>query len=245
VIRALAVIAAVALAPGAALADDSAEHIAERGFAAYDRGEYATAISYFEQAYDKAPAPGLLYNIAQAYRKLGTSGCERALEYYERYRDALAEAGKPVGEGLRARIVEMESCVGTGESEPELEPEPQPQIALTAEPPASPRRRAGWILVIGGAAAGATAIVTGALALDRESDLNAQCENEVCPPALEGRVRGYDRLRFAAFASGAVGAAAVATGAYLLWSSQRPESAKATSVQPVVGRGTIGVRCEF
>ena len=112
--RALVVIAVLALAPLAAHAGSEAKEIAERGFAAYDRGEYATAISYFEQAYEVDPTPGLLFNIAQAYRKLGVSGCEPALEYYRRYSAALTESGVPIHEGLRARIVEMQACVESG-----------------------------------------------------------------------------------------------------------------------------------
>lgn len=250
--RALVVIAALALAPAAAFADSEAEATAERGFAAYDRGDYAAAISYFEQAYESAPTPGLLFNIAQSYRKLGATGCERALEYYRRYREALTDSGKPVAEGLEARIVEMEACVesaaASDSGDQPVADEPQVQVDATGADraqPGSSRRLAGWILLGGAAAAVAIAAVTGKMALDRHSDLSSSCPDDVCAPALQGRVTNYNRLRYTAFASGAVGVAALAVGGYLLLSSKRSESAAGVAVQPVIGAGSIGVRCEF
>jgi tetratricopeptide (TPR) repeat protein len=234
----------LALATPGALADPEARKLADRGFDAFDRGEYATAISYFERAYELAPKAGLLFNIAQSYRKLGASGCERALEYYRRYRDALAERGDPIDEGLRARIVEMQACVDGAEPEPAPEPDTSPAPLTVEAPPPSSRRTTGWILAGAGAAAIAAAAITGGLALDRESDLEPLCPDGVCPPQLADYVQGYDRLRFTALAAGAAGLAALAAGGYLLWRSAPAGSATGV-VGPAFGRATIGVRCAF
>ena len=91
----------------------------------------------------------------------------------------------------------------------------------------------------------AAAGVTGSLALDRESDLSSRCSNNLCPPSLEDRVRSYDRLRLAAFASGAIGAVALAVGGYLLSSAKRSKPAPRAGIQLVLGHNTVGVRCEL
>jgi tetratricopeptide (TPR) repeat protein len=246
-VRAVVVIVIVALAPVTAHADPGAKETAEKGFAAYDRGDYAAAISYFEGAYEVDPTAGLLFNIAQAYRQLGPSGCERALDYYERYRTALDDSGAPIKESLKARIIEMKACVESG-SAPADDPdkgEPVVNLEQSAKPATSSRRLVGWLLLGGGGIAIATAAATGALALDRQSDLSSRCTNDVCPPSLEGRVRGYNRLRVATFTAGTVGVVALAVGGYLLYSSNRTEPAVQASVQPVVGYNTVGIRCEF
>jgi len=258
-VRAVVIIAVLALAPLAAHAGPEAEKIAEQGFAAYDRGEYATAISYFERAYEVDANPGLLFNIAQAYRKLGVPGCERALAYYRRYRDALAESGAPVHEGLHARIVEMQACVESGVArdpggESADDRPAMGDLGAGGSPgpgdvrSTSASRRTGWIVVGGGAVAMVAAGVTGALALDRESQLSSRCANNVCPSSIAGQVRDYNRLRYAAFGSGAVAVTALAVGGYLLLrsdGSKPSELALRAGIQPVFGRDTVGVRCAF
>jgi len=88
---AIIVTASLALAPVAARADEvataavpaKARTLAERGRAAHDAGDYATAIAAFTQAYAMAPAPALLFNLAQAYRLQGD--CDDAAVMYRRY----------------------------------------------------------------------------------------------------------------------------------------------------------------
>lgn len=85
------VVAALAV-PAAARADESvssvpakARSLAEKGRAAHDAGDYQTAIAAFTQAYAMAPAPALLFNLAQAYRLSGN--CDDAALMYRRYLD--------------------------------------------------------------------------------------------------------------------------------------------------------------
>src|SRR5690606_28579845 len=49
----------------------------------HDRGDYARAIAAFKEAYVLAPSPGLLFNLAQAYRLRGN--CDDAALMYRRY----------------------------------------------------------------------------------------------------------------------------------------------------------------
>jgi tetratricopeptide (TPR) repeat protein len=89
----LALLVAVTLAaPATARADEiassvpaKARSLAEKGRAAHDRGDYNGAIVAFTQAYAMAPAPALLFNMAQAYRLQGN--CDDAALMYRRYLD--------------------------------------------------------------------------------------------------------------------------------------------------------------
>jgi tetratricopeptide (TPR) repeat protein len=89
----LALLVAVTLAaPAAARADEAASSVpakaralADKGRAAHDAGDYNGAIVAFTQAYAMAPAPALLFNLAQAYRLQGN--CDDAALMYRRYLD--------------------------------------------------------------------------------------------------------------------------------------------------------------
>lgn len=90
--RTLAVVAALSTAPAAARADEpvppdeipaKARSLAEHGRAFHDAGDYGNAIIAFKEAYVMAPSPGLLFNLAQAYRLQGN--CDDAAMMYRRY----------------------------------------------------------------------------------------------------------------------------------------------------------------
>jgi tetratricopeptide (TPR) repeat protein len=70
-------------------ADKAREHYGV-GLRAFDLGKYDEAISEFEEAYRYKDAPGLLYNIAQAYRLSNRS--EEALRYYRTYLERKPDA---------------------------------------------------------------------------------------------------------------------------------------------------------
>src|SRR5690349_15298118 len=84
----------LAAAPRASMGDalraaqipDKARHLAERGRALHDAGNYTDAIAAFREAYVLAPSPGLLFNIAQSYRLAGR--CDDAAWMYRRYLDS-------------------------------------------------------------------------------------------------------------------------------------------------------------
>lgn len=90
---AAALVAAIGAAP--AYADESlptperipqrARELADKGRAYHDAGEYMKAVAAFKEAYVLAPSPGLLFNIAQAYRLAGD--CDDAAWMYRRYLD--------------------------------------------------------------------------------------------------------------------------------------------------------------
>jgi tetratricopeptide (TPR) repeat protein len=76
------------------------------GNEAYARGEFRKALSAFDAAYNLAPLPGFLFNVAQCHRQLGAF--ERAAFFYRRYL-ALSEK-EPTNAGLvKELIAEMEA----------------------------------------------------------------------------------------------------------------------------------------
>jgi tetratricopeptide (TPR) repeat protein len=55
----------------------------EKGQNHYELGEYSAAVTLFRRAYELSSAPGLLFNIAQAYRLSGD--CAKALDEYRHF----------------------------------------------------------------------------------------------------------------------------------------------------------------
>ncbi len=75
--------AIVAALDASAMAAPTPEELYADGQAAYDRADYATAITDWQASYKLSGASGLLFNIAQAYRLKGE--CKPALFTYKRF----------------------------------------------------------------------------------------------------------------------------------------------------------------
>lgn len=86
---------AAASAPARARADEAipekARRLAARGREFHDQRDYERALAAFKEAYVLAPTPGLLFNLAQAYRLHGN--CDDAAVLYRRY-----IASRPAGD---------------------------------------------------------------------------------------------------------------------------------------------------
>jgi hypothetical protein len=115
-ILALALVCATAAVsvPRAARAADTAEanrHF-QLGVELYDEGKFEEALIEFERAYEIAPHPLVLYNLAGTHRELSHYGA--AIEYYERF---LKEGEGAVGADLLARgkqeLAALRARVGT------------------------------------------------------------------------------------------------------------------------------------
>src|SRR5262245_62171614 len=85
----------VALAASPARADEESPlapaqiHLTE-GNRHFNLAEYDLAIAEYKEAYRLSDKPGLLFNIAQAYRLSGD--CPMALRFYENYRRLAPQA---------------------------------------------------------------------------------------------------------------------------------------------------------
>jgi tetratricopeptide (TPR) repeat protein len=204
--------------------DPEARRLAERGLAHYEAGRYAEAIADLEASYDITAAPGLLYNLAQAYRLKGD--CGRALDLYRRF---LAEG--PVGnirELTEGRIAETERCLAGAPPkhrppDPAVQPLPPeatpPSLRLGSEPVRTqPREEKSWRQRAGiglGAAAVALA-VTGAVfgwrAREASGDVDAVYDRGGVwgPYAMQREQDGLRDERFAlALAIGALVSAGI------------------------------------
>lgn len=83
-----------------------ARTLSDQGRAFHDAGDYTRAIAAFTLAYAMAPKPGLLFNLAQAYRLRGS--CDDAALMYRRY---LATNPSPQGRALaEAHLATVERC---------------------------------------------------------------------------------------------------------------------------------------
>jgi tetratricopeptide (TPR) repeat protein len=91
-----------------ALAQTPAEAAARENFAAgeaaYNRGDYATAIEAWRNAYASDPRPRIQYNIYQAHERLGDLAA--AAEALQRYLDE-ADASDPSYENAEARMASL------------------------------------------------------------------------------------------------------------------------------------------
>lgn len=152
------IVASIMLSVTAA-ADPTAEDLYTEGQGAFDRADYATAITRWRAAYEMSGEPSLLFDVAQAQRLSGD--CPAALKTYEHFvaidPDSTSEQ-HALAEDLSRELASK--CV--------VEPDPVPskQVARlnlvdTLSTSEHPEARPGRALRIGGLAAGGG----GALAL--------------------------------------------------------------------------------
>ena len=102
--------AALALALAApAAAQDDARQLFTQGQAAYETGDYDTAVRLWLRAYELDPRPLLQYNLAQAYERFGQ--LDAAVRAYRVYVDA-TPGDDQRATNARARIASLEQRVG-------------------------------------------------------------------------------------------------------------------------------------
>ena len=236
---------------GPALADNAlrperipnkARTLAEKGRAAHDAGDYNAAVAAFKEAYVLAPSPGLLFNIAQAYRLGGN--CDEAAWMYRRLLDT-----NPIGSHrslAENHLASVERCGSGGlrvtatPATPDEVKLPEAPTTLTTDLPADGRsrtyKRFGIYTAVGGGALLAGAAV---FALDARDASNTVAETykrggkwaDVKDDDARGR-----RSSTIATGLGIGGGLAVATGAVLFAVGRHYEKAQHVAVTPT-GRG--------
>jgi tetratricopeptide (TPR) repeat protein len=204
--------------------DPEAIRLYQEGLRHYQAGEYDRAIADLEASYARAPAPGLLYNLAQAHRL--AHDCARALALYRRFLESA-----PAGETrLRAedRASEMDRCVAAEKPPAPPPAAPPPKLAATEKgglearlaPPPPPRpfftqRR---VTLASGALAVALAATSGYFAWQTSAAGNEVSAmftpmNQWGSAGMNAQSRGQldETLAWTA------GVAAVLTGGYAAW----------------------------
>jgi len=99
------VFALLLLAPRAASAQEARE-LFTQGQAAYETGDYDTAVARWQRAYEVDPRPLLQYNLAQAYERLGQ--LDRAVTAYRSYVEN-TPGDDARAQSARARIASLEA----------------------------------------------------------------------------------------------------------------------------------------
>ena len=125
ILIAIAALSRVAQAEPRADADLHARH----GVAYYNLGKYEDAVVEFEEAYKAFQSDALLFNLAQAHRKL--EHCERAVTYYHQY---LAGAPTPaLAQQVEKLLPDLEAACRTRDAHPDG------PVATPAPEPAAPQ----------------------------------------------------------------------------------------------------------
>lgn len=257
--KALSVVAALALASSASARADTvpnrARDLAERGRTAHDAKDYATAIASFTEAYALAPAPGLLFNLAQVYRLRGS--CDDAALMYRRF--LATNPPDDARQLAEAHLSTVERCLAaklpTLASAPVLRmpgampigTRARPSLTATSTPPASSEWRTGEQvglgLAIGGGAALLLAGYYGYASHRAESDVERRYAAGETWRTLEARAAEGDRAGTVAKVSLGLGAAAIAAGAAVLVIDHRRH--RALRIEPVARGARIGMSWVF
>jgi tetratricopeptide (TPR) repeat protein len=151
---------------------DKARNLAEGAARHYDLAEYDDAIELLKEAYRLSEAPGLLFNIAQAYRKKGD--CDQALLFYQNYLRVRPEARDRTE--VEARISQMDRCRTREAPEPSKPIEQKAAASVEPKAPSPP-----WFaFALGGA--GVLAAAGGGALLATVGDQLSTC-TPFCDPS--------------------------------------------------------------
>lgn len=244
-----------------------AKELATRGRVHHDAGDYTAAVAAFKEAYVLAPSPGLLFNIAQAYRLAGN--CDEAAWMYRRFLDTnptgtnrnLAEQHLSVVEkcgsgGLRMMVIPPKLAVKV--------PEPrgaalgaslgvaavggEQELRLHDDPQANRARTYKKYGIVVGAAGGAALLGAGIFALQAR-DAAQTVEDTYKKGGKWADVREDDARgqRDATYAKvlGVSGGIAVASGAILYAIGRHYESDKQLAVTPTKNGAQVSLSWGF
>ena len=226
----------------------SAEEHSRRGVEFYAEGKLPEAVREMLKAYELAPEPGLLYNIARIYQKMGQR--DLATPYLKEFvtqpgadPDTVQKALQHLEALKRAPAASMPRAVPPPPA-PEPEPTPEPAPAPTEPGPApAPAESSsidllGWITLGTGGATLIVAGVLGGLALSADgvvNDLNADtADRAAAQQDVEDFGLGADICI-------GVGVAAAAAGLVMLLVNAG-EDAPAAALAPTLGPGRAGVQ---
>jgi tetratricopeptide (TPR) repeat protein len=108
---------------------------ARKGVAFYNLGKYEDAIAEFEEAYKGFQSDALLFNLAQAHRKL--EHCDRALDYYHQF--LAGEPAPELAEQVEKLLPDLEAACRTRDARPDSTAAlPQRQQTASAPQPDAP-----------------------------------------------------------------------------------------------------------
>jgi tetratricopeptide (TPR) repeat protein len=243
-----------------------AKRLYEDGLSHYNLGEFDLAIASFRKSYALSQAPGLLFNIAQAFRL--KKDYEQATYFYTTYLRLQPDAANRAD--VEARLAEMQQAL---EEQHKLDKKPPigtldpegrttspgttavpPPAPVTTTPPGSTHTvqeapaetsggrssltTAGYVTAGAGVALVITGAVFGSMAKSAESDLNHLSANMgTWTPAEQSRYDAGNRDNTIANVSFIAGGAAIVTGG-TLWALGAMKKHHATVAVSPTAHGT-------
>ncbi len=195
-----------------ALAGPSAEELYDEGQRAYDSAAYATAVVKWTQSYELSSEPGLLFNLAQAYRL--NRDCAQALATYKRF----VEADPASEQRILANdfIRELEPKCGASSQPPRVErPHTTPPRTL---------KIAGLVTGGSGVAIVATGLLFGRRAGTLGDEVSRACDQMCDWAAQKDKDARGRRYATTGYVLDAVGVAAIAGGAVMYYFGIRGSS---------------------
>jgi hypothetical protein len=233
-------------------AEQAAKAKAVSAKAAFDRGDYAVAVEQYREAYRLMPSPGLLYNLGQAYRLVGS--CSEAAEAYREYLRLVPDT--PYRETAEQNLAAAEVCARDAEAAAKRREERKREAALAAAsvapsppPPSQVRgrvmRRAGvGAMAIGGmlTVAGGYYAIDASRQADEVSELYARGGAWADIADADERGRRSQLVSRLTFATGSV---ALAAGVSLYVLGRRAERTTFVAATPGAGGGQMVVSWRF
>jgi hypothetical protein len=264
-VLAICAVAALALLTARAEADpadgpagmsmlEKARFLADRGRQLQRDGKFAEALEAYKAAYVLAPSPGLLFNLAQAYRLNGD--CDDAAWMYRRFLET--EPRDDLRDLVNGHLQKLAACMHAGFGiEPPAVPNAQSKLQEPSQPPrivavavvpehdGERDKRVGSYLMIGGAVALAASAV---FAIDAH-EVAGDVQNAYHGGARNPDVRALDdrgqRDSTIATITGVTGGVAVVSGAVLYGLGRHYESAQHLAVVPHRDGGEVRVAWQF
>ncbi len=183
----------------------------ENGKRLYDEGSYEAAIEAWQACYDISRRPALLYNLSNAYERLGNTA--QALETLNRYR-AIADVSPEEHDRLARKASTLEL---RARNEAAVLPPPEP---APGSPPSRGRSVGGTVLTVTGGALAVTGAVLGGIALGARGNANRACrdfqDGQLCPSSADDDARQFEQLGTLSLVALGVGGAGLVSGVTLL-----------------------------
>jgi tetratricopeptide (TPR) repeat protein len=196
-----------------------ARSLHEQGMTAYEAGRFEVAASAFQQAHALSPAPGLLFNLAQAHRARGPRSCPEALHAYRSYLRAAPDARNRAA--VEERIAETEPCSveeqqrRSAAADKAAPPAPAPVDAKPSPVPKEESAGVPWLAMGTGGVGVVAAAIGVALYTSAGSDyaeLERTCKNGCAPSSWEAAA-ARERTGLVLIGIGS----AVAVGSIIVW----------------------------
>lgn len=197
--------------------EERAKELYNNGRQLYEEGRYEDAIAAWEEAYRVSNRALLLFNIANAYERIGAY--QKAIDSLSRYRAFAPEDEREQLErrlrNLELRLAEQQAATAVAVRppdpapvEPAPEPEPAPKDRVSVVP---------WLLVGAGGVAIASGLGVGGAALGARADASGLCAtNGICPEEASTLIKKDRTLSLVADLTTGLGVATAGTGVLLV-----------------------------